>query len=253
MATTCRAVERAGVVSLRFDADPDDQASYCADLVEQHRLSAFTTTESRSRRLARAMRRRLPAGWRVLRRHEYLLCFDTAVWGKRSHAKLRTLSALTYGGRRFRMAEVELRHRATKLRARLQSAHAPRSIGGGHTRWRWVERLRVRAAQRGWASWGEHNARLHRRRPDRVVLSHMDANLDQRSAHWRSYLAGELGAPSVYDRRRPTRGTKGTRLIDTAHVFGAAVVGGPWVSGIPRPAGIDHAAMFYAVELEVQQ
>lgn len=244
--------EPVGVVSLRHDVAPALLANYCARVVCAHQLSAFTTTESRSRRLVRKLRRQLPEGWRVVRRHEYLLAWDTRVWGKRSRPKLRTLAGIVYArGRRFRMAELELRHRVAARRVRLQSAHAPASIGGGHTSWRSSSPRRVRAAQAGWARWGRHNARLARRRPDRVVVSHMDANLDQRSAHWRSYLADELGAPSVYAEHRPRAGTHGTRLIDTAHVAGARATD-PVVSKVDRPRGLDHAALVYLLGLEVE-
>ena len=242
---------KAGHASLRFDADTDALAAYVARLVVVDDLGLLTTTESRSRALVKKVRARLPKRYRVLRRHEYLFVWDTTRLSKAGRARLIVLTPLRFWSmgslsKRFLVGQLDLRARDSRERVRVQVGHAPSGVQGGTASWRRnPEQNRVLAARRGFVAWGERIAAARG-----VVLAHMDANLDQRSPHWRGYLTHTLGAEAVWTGCLPPagKGTHGSRVIDTAHVVGAPTRW-PHLAETKRPEKVDHVAFVYNVDL----
>lgn len=244
---------RGAHASLRYDADPHALAAYLEELVYRHRLQVLTTTESRSRMLVRALRVRLGPNYRVVRRHEYLHVWDRRALRGRSHwAHLLAASPIRYWmmgklGRRFLVGTQRLRHRGTGRLCRFSTGHAPSGIEGRAGRWRVGALLgRIASARNGFDRWGRTARRWQRGR--RVQVLSLDANLDQRLAPWRVYLDRELGGRSVWHEDRPELGTHGRRVIDDVRVLGARVTRSR-VDSSPRPPGVDHRAVVWAIDL----
>jgi hypothetical protein len=243
-------IEWQGHHSLRFDADPETTAAFLVDVILSHNLKVYTTTESRSRRLVAALRRRLPAEYGVTRRFEYLVIWHCPSFRAHPLAVLAALDPRSFamlGGRRmFRVARKRLTHVETGRRVRVEVAHAPSGVAAGPGVWSDEFPDRVRISKAGFARWGHRLDRYRRRHPDAVALAHMDSNLDQFRPQWRNLLTHMMGAtPSIYDLAGvPETGTHGDRLIDTAHVAGVDVdrVG---IVTRSRPPKLDHRPVIY--------
>lgn len=241
--------ERHGHWSLRFDADPDLVARALVKWIRAERLTLATTTESRSRALVRALRRRLPDDYSVVLRFEYLIIWHRPTY--RSHwlawlAVLDPRSWAMLGGRRqFRVARKRFTHRATGTRVPVDVGHCPSGVDGGPGHWSDAHHDRVVIATRGFDKWGRRSRRYQRRHPHGALCLHMDSNLNQHAPAWRDFLNRRLAATSVYDLAGvPAHGSHGPRLIDTAHVLGL-LVGRAQVFLGPRPRKLDHRPITY--------
>lgn len=241
-------------LSLRYDADQAAMARYVAEVATRHEAGILTTTESKSRRLTKLVRRELPRHYRAARRHEYIIVWDGRRFRSLWPARLVILTPVRYwmlgaNRRLFRMARKNLRHRDTGRRVRVEAAHAPSGIQGGSSWRKRAKPNRIQAAKRGFRSWGRKVESLLSRRPRAVQLLNMDANLDERRPAWRRYLDATLGARSVWHGHMPRHGgTHGNRVIDVAHVVNVDVRSA-WLTPVERPAGVDHRGFVYRVKL----
>lgn len=241
--------------SLRFDAEPDLVARALVKLIRAEGLTLLTTTESRDRALVRALRRRLPAGYGVVLRFEYLIIWHRPTYRSHWLAALAVLDPRSWpmlGGRRlFRVARKRFTHRETGTRMRAEVGHAPSGVDGGPGHFATAHHDRVVIANDGFARWGRRARRYQRRHPRGALCLHMDSNLNQHAEQWRAFLTKRLAAASVYDLAGvPAHGSHGDRLIDTAHVVGL-LVGHAVVYLGPRPHKLDHAPVTYTATYPV--
>ena len=242
-------VEWQGHASLRFDADPDPVAAFVVDVVTTHNLKLFTTTESRSRKLAAAIRRLLPHGYKVTRRGEFLIIRHDAAFRSSRVAWLATLDPRTWpmlgGHRTFTSTRTRLVHRPTSRPVRLEVTHSPSGVDGGPGHWDPEFPERVKIAEAGLSRIGRRVSRFHDRRPDGVSIVHLDSNLNVAREIWRQWLDHTLNSPSVWTLAGvPFQGTHGSRLIDDAHILGADVDRAAVVTR-SRPPKLDHRPFIY--------
>lgn len=243
---------RVGHGSGKWSADKHDVAHYVAHEIHSRGLDLFGCTEAQQRGIVRAVRAALGPGFGVAKRGEYL-----AVWRRATvrrlvrPARMWHLTAIPelVEWREFRVGVFWFRHRPTATPVRLMVGHAPSGVQAGSD-FRTDSPRQVEASRCGFAAWGRKIRRLANRRPGVLQLAVMDSNLDQRNDHWRQWLTGQLGAPSVYAGRVPNRGSHDVRLIDTGHICGAgARVTEAGVSAAERPPGYDHRAIWFTARI----
>lgn len=234
--------------SLRFDADPAAVAAALVALIETEGLALLTTTESANRRLLVELRKRLPAGYRAVRRFEYLIIWHAPTFAEHPAAWLAILDPRSWpmlGGRRlFRVARKRFTHRSTGRWVLVEAAHAPSGVdaGGGH--WSHAHPDRVTISNHGFAAWGNRARRYGRRHPRAAQVKHLDSNLNQQAEAWRRFLERRLASPSIWSVCGvPDDGTEGSRLIDTAHV--SLAVADARVLHPTKPPKLDHDPIAY--------
>lgn len=241
-------IEWRGHASLRFDANPKAVANYLVDLLTGFHLTLLTTTESNSRALVTALRKILPDGYKVTRRGEYLIIWQTSTYHARKLSAAVSLLDprfwLTFGHRRyFRVYRKAFTHKPTGRRFRAEVAHAPRDPSG--------DKNRLSISNAGLNAWGRQIARYRKRHPHAALVAHLDSNRDQLNDALRHDLEQRLHALSVWSLAgEPSTGSHGAKLYDTAHVVGLTLNRGDAkvVQG-DRPPKLDHAAIVYGARV----
>jgi len=240
---------RVGWAAGRFDSDPAEVAAYLADNVRRYHLDLVGTDESQQRHIAAIVAEALPE-YGVAKRGEYMAVYRRTVLKRRGRSRMWHLSAVAglIGWRQMRAGVFPLTLTTLGIPVRLMCSHAPSAVEAAG-RWSGV-RKQVAASKRGHHRWGIRIRRAHRRRPRLLQIALEDSNLNQRHDTWRHWLTSELGAPSVWAGRVPSRGSHGDRLIDTGHVFGAHVeVLEAHVSDVRRPPGYDHDLIWFTIRI----